>query len=187
MVMYIDGPVRLDHIQTWTKKDLVHVVVEAQRGSRLKMKYEPDLEAIIWGHPLPVGLEYPYDWGFVSSTLAADGDPLDALVLSEVPSHPGVVIPSRPFAVLQLEQKTGKSGWQRNDRLVLVPERGGWTNDVRDPEGLPKDMRKGLENFFLSTGFFSHDKARCIGWKGEKTAIRLIKDAEKLFHKKTDS
>ena len=130
-----------------------------------------------------MGLEYPYDWGFVSSTLADDGDPLDALVVSEVPSHPGVVIPCRPFAVLRLEQKNdGK--WERNDRLVVLPERGGWTNDVRDPEGLPNDMRLGLENFFLSTHFLSHDKARCIGWKGEKAAIRLIKDAERRFLKK---
>ncbi|HTS82476.1 MAG TPA: inorganic diphosphatase [Myxococcaceae bacterium] len=175
---------RLDHIPTWTKKDLVHVVVEAERGSRLKMKYEPDLETIVWGRPLPVGLAYPYDWGFVSSTLAEDGDPLDALVLSEIPSHPGVVIPCRPFAVLQLEQKTSTRGWERNDRLVLVPGGGGWTNDVRDPEGLPKEMREGLENFFLSTHFFSHDKARCIGWKGGKPAIRLIRHAERLFRRK---
>lgn len=151
----------------------------------MKMKYEPDLETIVWGHPLPVGLAYPYDWGFVSSTLADDGDPLDALVLSEIPSHPGVVIPSKPFAVLQLEQKKGGSGWERNDRLVLVPERGGWTNDVRDPEGLPEDMREGLESFFLSTHFFSHDKARCLGWKGEKAAIKLIRDAERVFRKKS--
>jgi len=176
--------VRLDRIPTWTKNDLVHVVVEAQRGSRLKMKYEPELEAIVWGHPLPVGLEYPYDWGFVSSTLADDGDPLDALVLSEVPSHPGVVIPCRPFAVLEMEQKDEGDDWERNDRLVLVPDRGGWTNDVRGPSGLPKDMRQGLENFFLSTHFFSQAKARCIGWKGEKAAVRLIRDAERQFRKK---
>jgi inorganic pyrophosphatase len=175
---------RLDRIPTWTKKKLVHVVVEAQRGSRLKMKYEPELEAIVWGHPLPVGLEYPYDWGFVSSTLAEDGDPLDALLLSEIPSHPGVVVPCRPFAVLQLEQKHDKGDWERNDRLILVPDRGGWTNDVRAPEGLPDDMREGLEQFFLSTHFFHHDKARCLGWKGSKAALRLIADAQDLLRKK---
>jgi inorganic pyrophosphatase len=175
--------VRLDRLPTWTKKELLHVVVEAPRGSALKMKYEPDLESIAWGHPLPPGLEYPYDWGFVPSTLADDGDPLDALVLSEVPSHPGVVIPCRPFAVLRLEQKDGKGSWERNDRLVVVPQRGGWTNDIRDPEGLPKVMREGLEHFFLSTKFFSHDKARCKGWKGAKAAIRLVNESERRFQK----
>jgi len=176
--------VRLDRLPTWTKKKLLHVVVEAPRGSPLKMKYEPDLEAITWGHPLPPGLEYPYDWGFVPSTLADDGDPLDALVVSEVPSHPGVVIPCRPFAVLQLEQKDGKGSWERNDRLVVVPEKGGWTNDLRDPDGLPKMMREGLEHFFLSTSFFSHDTARCLGWKSSKAAIRLVNKSERRFQKK---
>jgi inorganic pyrophosphatase len=98
-----------------------------------------------------------------------------------------VVIPCRPFAVLQLKQKEDSGDWERNDRLVLVPERGGWTNDVRDPSGLPKDMREGLEQFFLSTHFFSHDKARCLGWKSAKAAIRLIKDAERQFRKKSPS
>jgi hypothetical protein len=46
-------------------------------------------------------------------------------------------------------------------------------------------MREGLENFFLSTHFFAHDKARCLGWKGAKAAIRLIKDAERQFRKKS--
>ena len=175
---------RLDQLPTWAKK-LVHVVVEAPRGSRLKLKYQPKLECVTWGHPLPVGYEYPYDWGFVPSTLGADGDPLDALVLSEVPSHPSVVIPCRPFAVLELEQKDEKGdSWERNDRLVFVPSKGSWTNDVMDPSGLPKLMRDQLEHFFLSSVFFSHAKARCLGWKSSKAAIRFIRDGQKSFAKK---
>jgi inorganic pyrophosphatase len=38
-----------------------------------------------------IGFAYPYDWRFVPSTLAADGDTLDALDLSEVGSHPGAI------------------------------------------------------------------------------------------------
>ena len=177
--------VRLDRISTWSKDELVNVVVEAPRGSRLKLKYKPEIEAIEWGHPLPLGHAYPYDWGFVPSTLGADGDPLDALVLAELPSHPGVVIPCRPLAVLELEQKDDGEAWERNDRLVVVPERGGWTNDVRDSRGLPEEMRDELEHFFLSSVFFSHAKARCNGWKGPKAAMRLIREGEKCFRRQT--
>jgi inorganic pyrophosphatase len=174
---------RLDRLPTWAKKHVVHVVVEAPRDSKLKLKYEPDLEAVTWGHPLPIGFAYPYDWGFVPGTLAPDGDPLDALVLSEVGSAPGIVIPCRPFGVLELEEKL-EAGRGRNDRLVVVPVKGSWTNEVRRPDELPRRTVEELEHFFLSTVFFSHKGARCLGWKGPKTAIKLIEFAEKAARKK---
>jgi inorganic pyrophosphatase len=167
---------KLDRLPTWKKKNVVHVVVEAPRDSKLKLKYEPDLGAVTWGHPLPIGFAYPYDWGFVPSTLAPDGDPLDALVLSEVGSHPGIVIPCRPFGVLELEEKTN-GGRIRNDRLVVMPLEGRWTNEVQRPDDLPKETIEELEHFFLSSVFFTHKGARCLGWKGPKTAVRLIEDA----------
>ena len=34
---------------------------------------------------------YPADYGFVPDTLAEDGDPLDALVLLEEPTFPGLL------------------------------------------------------------------------------------------------
>jgi len=181
--MHIRSWMRLDHLPTWAKKHAVHVVVEAPRDSKLKLKYEPQLKAITWGHPLPIGFAYPYDWGFVPGTLAPDGDPLDALVLSEVGSHPGVLIPCRPFGVLELEE-TIDGRRARNDRLVVVPLEGRWTNEVRKPSELPRKTIEELEHFFLSTVFFTRKSPRCLGWKGPKSAIQLIEDAAAKATKK---
>jgi inorganic pyrophosphatase len=167
---------KLDRLPVWAKKRLVNVVVEAPRDSRLKLKYEPELGAITWGHPLPIGFAYPYDWGFVPSTLAPDGDPLDALVLSELPSYPGVVVPCRPFGVMLLEE-SGAKRRERNDRLVVVPGDGRWTNELEDPDDLPRSTRQEIEHFFLSSVFFTRKNARCLGWKGPKAAVRLIESA----------
>jgi inorganic pyrophosphatase len=171
--MHTDTRVRLDHLPTWGKKGLFNVVVEAPRGSRIKFKYDPKLRAVTWGHPLPVGFQYPFDWGFIPSTLGEDGDPLDALVLSEVPSYPGVVIPCRPFGLIALEERDGKNP-ERNDRLVVVPAKGGWTNEMKDTNDLPDGMRSNLEHFFLSSVYFSSKRARCLGWKGPKAALKHI-------------
>ena len=68
------------------------------------------------------GLSYPYDWGFIPSTKAEDGDPLDVLVIHDAQTFPGVVLRCRPVGILEVEQQSeGKK--ERNDRVFAVPDR----------------------------------------------------------------
>ena len=128
-------------IPAFARDDVFHVIVEAPRGSTLKLKYEPRWEAMSVSRPLPAGVTFPFDWGFVPSTEAADGDPLDALLLWDVPSFPGVVIPCRAIGVLQVEQNRGirdPSERIRNDRVLAVPVDARRELGVTDLTGVPK-------------------------------------------------
>jgi inorganic pyrophosphatase len=62
------------------------------------------------------GLTYPYDWGFIPSTKAEDGDPLDVPILHDPQTYPGVVLRCRPIGILEVEQKK-KGETERNDRI----------------------------------------------------------------------
>src|SRR5256885_3808194 len=112
----------LDRLPTRSETGAFHVVVESPRGSALKLKYEPSLGAVVLSRPLPLGLYYPFDWGFVPGTRAPDGDPLDAAVLVEAGSYSGGVIPCRALGIIALEQdKKDGSGRERKDRVVAAP------------------------------------------------------------------
>ena len=80
-------------------------MIETPRGSTCKLDFDPELRAFTLAKPLMAGLAYPYDWGFIPSTKAEDGDPLDVLVIHNAQTYPGVVLRCKPVGILELEQK----------------------------------------------------------------------------------
>ena len=134
----------------FTEDGDVHVVVETPRGSRAKFEYDPKLEAFILSKSLLTGLTYPDDWGFVPSTKAADGDPLDIMVIHDAATFPGIVLTCRIIGILQIEQKS-KGKAERNDRLFAVPRRSHSEQAIRDVRDLSKPIQQELEKFFIAT------------------------------------
>ncbi len=162
--------------------DVVHVVVESPRGSTLKLKYEEAWEAMSISRPLPVGVVYPYDWGFIPSTVADDGDPLDAMVLWDVPSFPGVVLRCRPVAIMYVEQnKTNFDPSVRvhNDRIMLVPIEARREAQVTALEALSSRLCAELEEFAGAATALEGKDIRVTGWGGSAEALDVIRRAVK--------
>jgi inorganic pyrophosphatase len=89
------------------------------KGGRNKFDYHPETNLFVLGGLLPEGMMFPFDFGFIPSTLGDDGDPLDILVLMDAPAHPGCLIDVRVIGIITAEQsENGKT--EANDRLVGV-------------------------------------------------------------------
>jgi inorganic pyrophosphatase len=155
----------------------VNVVVESPRGSALKFKYDPEHRVMMLGRPLPAGLTYPHDWGFIPSTHAPDGDPLDAIVMWDGISYPGIVIPCRPIGLLRVEQTNVKThARERNDRLVALPTKAERWQSVRSVLDVGERVRLELQQFFLAAVAFERKDLTILGWGGPEDAIALVRD-----------
>jgi len=155
------------------------VVIEAVQGSRNKLKYEPRRRTLQLHHVLPLGVSFPYDFGFLPGTLGADGDPLDALVLMDESVPPGVVVPCRLVGVIKAEQ-TGKKGkTRRNDRFLLVASGSHRFRHCKELEDIAADVLDEIERFFE---FYNRQKGvdfHPLGREGVRKAEALIQAGQR--------
>ena len=54
--------------------ELIVVIIETPKGSRNKYAYDPKERIFELKSVLPAGMTFPYDFGFVPSTLGGDGE-----------------------------------------------------------------------------------------------------------------
>jgi inorganic pyrophosphatase len=167
----------LDRLRTFAGGDVFHVVVESPRGSTVKLKYDPSLGAISISRPLSLGLAFPCDWGFVPSTCGADGDPLDAFVLWDVSTFPGVVIPCVALALLMVEQRGPDQTRVRNDRLIVRPREARRESELPAASAPSARVRAELVEFLLASIALEHKDARVLGWDGPDAVLKLIRSS----------
>lgn len=156
----------------------VWVIIETPKGSRCKFKFDPDESRYQLKHILPAGAMFPYDFGFIPDTEGADGDPLDVLLLLDVPTFPGCAIETRLIGVLEAEQ-TDEEGTIRNDRLIGVATEAGNQSDVTRLQDLNAHLVAEIEHFFVSYNEMRNRRFRVIGRKGPDAALKLVADGRR--------
>jgi inorganic pyrophosphatase len=155
-------------------KQWLRVVIETPKGSRNKFALNADQHIFELKKVLPAGMAFPYDFGFVPSTRAADGDPVDVLVLMDEAAFPGCVLTCRPIGVIQGEQGDKKHR-ERNDRIVAVERDAYSWADIKAMDDLGKQFARELEEFFVNYHRLSGEKYRVLGLKGPDQARKLVK------------
>lgn len=159
-------------------KQMLRVVIETPKGSRNKFAFDPDQHIFELKKVLPAGMTFPYDFGFVPSTMAEDGDPIDVLVLMDEPAFPGCVLSCRPVGVIEGEQK-GKKGKQRNDRIIAVERDAHSFADIKTIDDLGKQFCRELEEFFVNYHKLTGKEYRVLGMRGPDQARKLVKEGRK--------
>lgn len=122
-------------------------------------------------------------WGFVPSTIAADGDPLDAVIVWDGTSYPGVIVPCRVIGVLNVEQTNLHSKRrERNDRIAVLPTKAPRQEGIASIFDLTGRIRDEIEQFFLHAVAFEGKELALLGWQGPREAQTLVQTSAQAFH-----
>ena len=162
-------------LQPYGDRGLIRVVIETPKGSRNKFAFDPEEQIFQLKRVLPAGMTFPYDFGFVPSSRAEDGDPVDVLVLMDEPAFTGCRLDGRVIGVIEGEQRESK-GWIRNDRVVAIEQQAHSWSEIKNIDQLGKKFRKELEEFFVNYHRLAGDEYRVIGIRGPGHAQKLIKE-----------
>ena len=170
-------PTRLKPLDT-NDKQLLRVVIETPKGSRNKFAFNPDEHIFELKKVLPSGMAFPYDFGFVPSTEAEDGDPIDVLVLMDEPAFPGCILSCRPIGVIEGEQGDKKDR-ERNDRIVAIEAQAHSWADIKTINDLGREFCRELEEFFVNYHKLTGKQYRVLGLKGPDQARKLVKSGRR--------
>lgn len=103
--------------------DWIEVTVECTLGQEVRTRIDRGVPEVV--RPLPAGIRYPANYGYVEGTQAADGEAIDVFLVSE-PLEPLSRVPARVVAAIEFWDARGE-----DEKLVAVPL--GWADVPKGP------------------------------------------------------
>jgi len=159
-----------------TKELTVDVFIEIPKGSRNKYEYDSIKKVVRFDRMIFSSMHYPSDYGFITETLAQDGDPLDALVLVSEPTFPGCLIEVRPIGLFKMYDEKGPDA-----KLLCVPVSDPIWNQIKSLDDVNPHLLKEIEHFFQVYKDLEKKKVGIEGWENEKAAIKALRESQKRF------
>jgi inorganic pyrophosphatase len=172
-------PNRLDR-----KKFQCSAIIETPKNRRNKFDYDPESNLFKLGGLLPGGMMFPFDFGFIPSTLGDDGDPLDVMVLMDEPAHVGCLVDVRIIGAIEAKQ-TQDGETETNDRLLAVAIHSYQHERVSSINELNPTLLTQIEQFFVSYNKLRGKKFKLGNQAGPKRALAIIKKGIQAFEKKS--
>lgn len=123
----------------------INVFIEIPENSSIKYELDKDTGLVVVDRFMYTAMAYPFNYGFIPGTKAEDGDPVDVLVISSQPVHPGVMIPARPVGLLEMEDEAGP-----DNKILAVPTEkvDPYYAHIKDIDDIGTVTKEKIKHFF---------------------------------------
>lgn len=150
----------------------MNVVVEIPRGSRNKYELDKKTGMFRLDRVLYSSVHYPGDYGFFPQTYAQDDDPLDAIVMTTVPTFPGCVIDARPIGIFRMKDRG-----EMDEKILCVPAKDPLYDHYGSIADVAPHFLKEVEHFFQIYKDLEGVRVQPLGWADGGEARATIIEA----------
>jgi inorganic pyrophosphatase len=159
--------------------EVVNAIIEIPKGSRNKFEMDKDTGLIRLDRYLYSSSVYPGDYGFIPQTLAADGDPLDILVMVSEPTFSGCLIEARVIGLFRMKDRN-----VHDFKILGVPHSDPLLTEIRKLDDVPYPFLREVEHFFGTYKQLEGVTIETLGWAGVVDAVAEVKESVERYRKK---
>ena len=157
----------------------INVIIEIPKGSKNKYEIDKATGLIALDRAMHTAQDYPFDYGFVPQTHWDDNDPIDMVVLTTYPLFPGILVRTRPVAIMNMID-----GGDADDKVIGVPIDDPRFDDIQDLSDINKHVLKEIEHFFMTYKKLQNKEVEVNGFKGKEAAIEAFTRGIALYKEK---
>src|SRR6187401_2446342 len=154
------------------------VIIEIPKGSKNKYELDKETGLLKLDRVLYSSVHYPADYGFIPRTYCDDGDPLDALVLSQEPVYPLTLVEARAIGVMRMRDEKGI-----DDKIVAVSVHDPAYHHITDKQQLPIHVLRELKRFFEDYKALENKQVVVEDMLGPAEAVTVITEALELYRR----
>lgn len=147
----------------------VEILVEIPKGSQNKYIWDQSRGRVRLDRVLHSSIHYPSDYGIIMETMAADGRPLDALVMVTNPTFPGCVVRGKVIGCLKTHDEKGE-----DTKIIAVPVNDPRLSQIDSLDGLFAHQLKEIEYFFQAYKELEGKEVEIHGWGDVAEAVAAI-------------
>lgn len=160
-------------------ENAMNVIVEIPKFSKNKYEIDKETGLIALDRVMHSAQDYPFDYGFVPQTLWDDGDALDVLLLTTYPLLPGILVPARPVALLNMIDDGDSDA-----KVIAVPKKDPRFDQVTDLSTINPHTLKEIEHFFATYKKVQQKVVETKGFEDASAAQRAFIRSRELYSKK---
>ena len=150
--------------------EYVNGIVEIPKNTRAKYELDKESGMLIMDRVLYSSINYPANYGFIPKTYCEDNDPLDILVISQIPIVPMCIVKSRVIGVMRM-----LDGGEMDDKIIAVASEDMSVNHIHNIEELPPHHVRELSSFFEDYKKLEHKEVVVEEFQDREKALAIIK------------
>lgn len=132
------------HVEIGSKHpEIVQAIIEIPEGSKAKYELDKESGLLKLDRVLYSSFHYPSNYGFIPQTLGEDNDPLDIIVICQLPIQPLCIVEARVIGVMQMIDNG-----EPDDKIIAVAENDMSVTHISEIDELPPHYYRELKNFF---------------------------------------